>query len=122
MVSPSPSHPPDTPSRASSLPLPGSGSDLGGYSQAASPAAMEEDESEGIYVPPDNNPFEVKTFAAIFDGSAEHRKASLRNAFCLFFFVFFKIGALRAHLLRGARTQPAGYTTVYIVSTMVITP
>ena len=41
---------------------------------------MEEDESEGIYVPPDNNPFEVTTFAAIFDGSAQHRKASLRNA------------------------------------------
>ena len=31
----------------------------------------------------------------------------------LFLFLFFKIGALRAHLLRGARTQPAGYTTRY---------
>ncbi len=33
--------------------------------------------------------------------------------FFFFFFFFFKIRALRAHLLRGARTQPAGYTTGY---------
>ncbi len=33
--------------------------------------------------------------------------------YVFFFFFFFKIRALRAHLLRGARTQPAGYTTGY---------